>query len=91
MHVNAPLNVIAYSYAQYNDPHHSELTEEQFNESKKTVQKNLVYMFDDSAIFKFSKGEEQGLFIDIDILKDSNEANINGQIYNKSEVLDLFE
>jgi len=48
-------------------------------------------MFDDSAIFKFSKGEEQGLFIDIDILKDSNEANINGQIYNKSEVLDLFE
>ena len=91
LHVNAPLNVIAYSYAQYNDPHHSELTEEQFNESKKTVQKNLVYMFDDSAIFKFSKGEEQGLFIDIDILKDSNEANINGQIYNKSEVLDLFE
>ena len=91
LHVNAPLNVLAYSYAQYDDPQHSTLTEEQFNKSKKTVQKNLIYMFNDSQIFKLSKGQEQGLFIDIDILKDSNKANINGQIYNKSEVLDLFE
>lgn len=89
LHVNAPLNVLARTFAQYHSPNNSGITEEQFNKSKKIVQDILAHMSNDSPLFTFSKDGEQGLFIDI--LQDSNDVNINGKIYNKSDVLELFK
>ena len=91
LHVSAPLNVLVRIFAQYWDPHHHDLVDEQVELWEQETQEMLEHMFGDSPLFKLSKGEELGLFMDIDLSKDSNEANINGQMYNKNEVLDLFE
>ena len=91
LHVSAPLNVLLRIFAQYWDPLHHDLVDEQVELWKEETQEMLEHMFGDSPLFKLSRGEEQGLFMDIEISKDSNEANINGQMYNKNELLDLFE
>ena len=90
LNIDAPLKVLARSYAQFHHPENNELTEQQLNESKQIVKNLYQQILNNSPLFKYNKGDEQGIFTNIDIPNNSGQANVNGDIFNKDDMLSLF-
>lgn len=88
--VEAPFDVMAQFYAQFEHPQNSEVTEQQVNNVKSNIKLSAEMFLGNVPFFVFDNGQTEGLFSDVSLTKDSDEVQVNGEIMSKKEFFHDF-
>ena len=83
--VEAPFDVMAQFYAQFENPQNSEVTEQQVNSVKSNIKLSTEMFLGNIPFFVFNNGQTDGIFSDISLTKDSDEVQVNGEIMSKKD------
>ena len=83
--VEAPFDVMAQFYAQFENPQNSEVTEQQVNSVKSNIKLSTEMFLGNIPIFVFNNGQTDGIFSDVSVTKDSDEVQVNGEIMSKKD------
>lgn len=89
--VEAPFDVMAQFYAQFENPQNSEVTEQQVNSVKSNIMLSAEMFLGHVPIFVFNNGKTDGIFSDISVTKDSDEVQVNGETMSKKFFFNEFE
>ena len=89
--VEAPFDVMAQFYAQFENPQNSEVTEQQVNSVKSNIMLSAEMFLGHVPIFVFNNGKTDGIFSDISVTKDSDEVQVNGESMSKKFFFNEFE
>ena len=89
--VEAPFDVMARFYAQFENPQYSEVTEQQVNSVKSNIMLSAEMFLGHVPIFVFNNGKTDGIFSDISVTKDSDEVQVNGETMSKKFFFNEFK
>ena len=89
--VEAPFDVMAQFYAQFENPQNSEVTEQQVNSVKSNIKLSAEMFLSHVPIFVFNNGKTDGIFSDISVTKDSDEVLVNGETMSKKFFFNEFK
>lgn len=89
--VEAPFDVMAQFYAQFENPQNSEVTEQQVNSVKSNIMLSAEMFLGHVPIFVFNNGKTDGIFSDISVTKDSDEVQVNGETMSKKFFFNEFK
>ena len=89
--VEAPFDVMAQFYAQFENPQNSEVTEQQVNSVKSNIKLSAEMFLSYVPIFVFNNGKTDGIFSDISVTKDSDEVLVNGETMSKKFFFNEFK
>ncbi|MFQ0991241.1 DUF945 family protein [Gilliamella apicola] len=89
--VEAPFDVMAQFYAQFENPQNSEVTEQQVNSVKSNIKLSAEMFLGHVPIFVFNNGKTDGIFSDISVTKDSDEVQVNGETMSKKFFFNEFK
>ena len=89
--VEAPFDVMAQFYAQFENPQNSEVTEQQVNSVKSNIKLSAEMFLSHVPIFVFNNGKTDGIFSDISVTKDSDEVQVNGETMSKKFFFNEFK
>ena len=89
--VEAPFDVMAQFYAQFENPQNSEVTEQQVNSVKSNIMLSAEMFLGHVPIFVFNNGKTDGIFSDISLTKDSDEVQVNGETMSKKFFFNEFK
>ena len=83
--IEAPFNVMARFYAQFENSQNSQVTEQQVNSVKSNIKLSTEMFLGNIPIFVFNNGQTDGIFSDVSLTKDSDEVQVNGEIMSKKD------
>ena len=83
--IEAPFDVMARFYAQFENPQYSQVTEQQVNSVKSNIKLSTEMFLGNIPIFVFNNGQTDGIFSDVSLTKDSDEVQVNGEIMSKKD------
>lgn len=89
--VEAPFDVMAQFYSQFENPQNSEVTEQQVNSVKSNIKLSAEMFLGHVPIFVFNNGKTDGIFSDISVTKDSDEVQVNGETMSKKFFFNEFK
>ena len=89
--VEAPFDVMAQFYSQFENPQNSEVTEQQVNSVKSNIKLSAEMFLSHVPIFVFNNGKTDGIFSDISVTKDSDEVLVNGETMSKKFFFNEFK
>lgn len=83
--IEAPFDVMARFYAQFENPQYSEVTEQHVRSVKSNIKLSTEMFLGNIPFFVFNNGQTDGIFSDISLTKDSDEVQVNGKIMSKKD------